>query len=82
LDPTAKIELCQIAVPEAWAGKTLQELFPAGRISVLSLIRAGRAIPVSEAGAIEKGDLVYLSGEPEEIQAMYGSQDHAKEQFK
>jgi trk system potassium uptake protein TrkA len=82
LDPTAKIELCQISAPEAWVGKTLQELFPDGRISVLSLVRVGRAIPVSEAGVIEAGDLLYLSGEPEEIRSMYRSQDHAKEQVK
>jgi trk system potassium uptake protein TrkA len=82
LDPTAKIELCQISAPEAWGGKTFRELFPDGRISMLSLVRAGRAIPVSQAGAIEAGDLVYLSGEPEEIRSIYGSQDHAKEQVK
>lgn len=80
LDPNAKIELFQIAAPEAWDGKTFQELIPDGRISVLSLVRAGRAIAVSEAGAIEAGDLVYLSGDLDEIRALLGNPDRSKEQ--
>ena len=71
-DPMAGMVVCQVVIPESWRGKAFQELFPDGLTRILSLVRAGQALPVSMVDTMAAGDLVYLSGDPVWIRALKG----------
>jgi trk system potassium uptake protein TrkA len=56
-----EVEVYELAVPDAWRGRTLGELAAGVECSLVSLTRAGRAsLPVAEA-RLEAGDLLQVS---------------------
>lgn len=70
LDDNAHFVVYQLEVPEIWQKHSLKELLPNGRSKTLAWVRAGQPLPVSEAGILETGDLLYLNAAPEEIEAL------------
>ncbi len=69
-DSQANFVVYQLEVPEIWHGRSLQELLPEGGSKTIALRRAGQPLPVSYAQTLEAGDLIYLSADPEEIEAL------------
>lgn len=69
-DGNANLAIYQLEVPEAWRGHSLQELLPEDGSKTLALTRAGQPLPVSQPQSLETGDLIYLSADPEEIEAL------------
>ena len=69
-DGKANFAVYQLEVPENWHGRSLQELLPEDRSKMLALTRAGQPLPISDTQTLETGDLVYLSADPEEIEAL------------
>lgn len=70
LDSKAKFAIYQLEVPEAWRGRSLQELLPADGGKALALTRAGQSLPISDTQSLETGDLIYLSADPEKLEAL------------
>ncbi len=70
LDSKANLVIYQLEVPENWHGRSLQELLPEDRGKVLALRRASQPVPISDEQSLETGDLIYLSVDPEEIEAL------------
>jgi trk system potassium uptake protein TrkA len=66
----AEVEIYELAVPEKWHGRSLQELLPEGQCLIVALTRAGRAMLPSSDLRLEAGDVVYLSATPEGIEAL------------
>jgi trk system potassium uptake protein TrkA len=56
-----EVEIYELSVPEAWHGRTLQDLLPAGECLAVALTRVGKAILPSPENRLETGDIVYLS---------------------
>jgi trk system potassium uptake protein TrkA len=79
LDPNVGIAIYQLEIPNNWRGRTLKELLPQDRIRVLSWMRAGQALPISDTQSFEAGDLVYLSADREEIQSLHNRLDIQQE---
>ena len=67
-DPT--LIVYQLQVPEIWQGRALQELLPEEKYKTISLTRANRQLPSSRAQLLETGDLIYLTGDPTEIESL------------
>lgn len=58
-----------LQVPASWQGRALEELLP-GEHKVLSLIRSGQSLPISNSQSLETGDLIYLMGDPVKIKTL------------
>jgi trk system potassium uptake protein TrkA len=56
-----EVEICEFWVPEAWHGRSVQDLLPEGQCLAVGLTRAGRAILPSDETLLEAGDVVLLS---------------------
>lgn len=56
-----EVEIYELSVPEAWHGRTLQDLLPAGECLAVALTRVGKAILPSPENRLEAGDIVCLS---------------------
>jgi trk system potassium uptake protein TrkA len=69
-DSKAKLAIYQLEVPEAWRGRSLRELLPEDGCKTLALTRAGQPVPVSYSQSLETGDLIYLSANPEDVEAL------------
>jgi len=69
-DSQANFTVYQIEVPENWHGRSLQELLPEGRSKIIALKRAGQPMTNLQAQSLETKDLIYLSADPEEIEAL------------
>jgi len=69
-DSQANFAVYQLEVPEIWHGRSLQELLRESRSNIIALRRSGEVLPVSDAQSLETGDLIYLSANPEEIEAL------------
>lgn len=65
-----EVEIYELAVPEAWRGRTLQDLLPAGQCLAVALTRAGRAMLPSHEIRLEAGDIVHLSATLAGIEAL------------
>lgn len=65
-----EVEIYEFAVPEAWHGKTLQDLLSEGGCVAVALTRAGQARLPSPEIKLEAGDVIHLSATLEGIQAM------------
>jgi trk system potassium uptake protein TrkA len=70
LDSNTKFALYQLEVNQNWHGRSMQDLLPAERIKVVEMKRTGKPLQVSGAQTMECGDLIYLSAEPNEIEAL------------
>jgi len=66
----AEVEIYELVVPEAWHGRSLQELLPESQCVTVALSRAGRAMLPAGALQLEAGDVVYLSATLEGIAAL------------
>lgn len=65
-----EVELYEVAVPEAWQGRRLQDLLPDNRCLAAAITRAGRAeLPTPET-RLAAGDVVLLSSTLEGIEAL------------
>jgi trk system potassium uptake protein TrkA len=67
----AEVEIYELVVPEAWHGRSLQELLPQGQSLAVALTRAGRAILPSCDLRLESGDVLYLSATLEGIESVH-----------
>ncbi len=56
-----EVEIFELAVPEAWQGRSLQDLLPAEQCLAVALTRAGRAMLPSPEVRLEAGDVLHLS---------------------
>lgn len=66
----AEVEIYELAVPEKWHGRSLQELLPEGQCLTVALTRAGRAMLPSCDLRLEVGDVIYLSATLGGIEAL------------
>ena len=67
----AEVEIYELVVPEAWHGRSLQELLPQGQCLAVALTRAGRAVLPSYDLCLESGDMLYLSATLEGIESVH-----------
>lgn len=67
----AEVEIYELVVPEAWYGRSLQELLPEGQCVAVALTRAGRAMLPSYESRLEAGDVIYLSATLEGIETLH-----------
>ncbi len=65
-----EVEIYELAVPEAWRGRSLEDLLPAGQCLAVALTRAGRAMLPSREVRLEGGDVLHLSATLEGIEAL------------
>jgi len=65
-----EVQAYEMAVPEAWQGRTLQELLPERDCLAMALTRAGQAILPARDAHLEAGDLLLLSATREGIQTL------------
>lgn len=65
-----EVNLYEFEVPQAWHGRPLQDLLPAGQGLVVAVTRAGRAILPSAVAHLQAGDVVYLSATPEGVESL------------
>lgn len=56
-----EVEIYEFSVPEAWHGRSLQDLLSEGQCLAVTLTQAGRAILPSYETLLEAGDVVLLS---------------------
>jgi trk system potassium uptake protein TrkA len=56
-----EVEIYEFSVPEAWHGRSLQDLLPEEQCLAVALTQAGRAILPSYETLLEAGDVVLLS---------------------
>lgn len=70
VDRNAIFTIYQLEVPKNWHGRTLQELVPEDRSRIMALTRAGQPLLVSSTQSLETEDVIYLSADPEEIEAL------------
>ena len=70
VDRNAIFTIYQLEVPKNWHGRTLQELVPEDRSRIMALTRAGQPLLVSSTQSLETGDVIYLSADPEDIEAL------------
>ena len=64
------IAIYQLEVPENWRGRSLQELLPEDKSKILAVSRAGQPLLISDTQILDSGDLIYLSADPAEIEAL------------
>jgi trk system potassium uptake protein TrkA len=65
-----EVQIYEIMVPEAWDGRRLDELVPAGQALAVSLTRAGRGqLPASDL-VLQSTDLLHVSATPEGAAAL------------
>jgi Trk K+ transport system NAD-binding subunit len=69
-DSHANFAVYKLNMPENWHGRPLQELLPEDLIKVLAWTRAGQHLEVSRTQSLAAGDLIYLSVDEEEIEAL------------
>ncbi len=67
----AEVQIYELVVPEAWHGRSLQELFSEGQCLTVALTRAGRAMLPSHVLSLAAGDVLYLSATREGIEALH-----------
>ena len=65
-----EVEIYEFSVPEAWHGRSLQDLLPEGQCLAVALTRAGRAILPSDEMLLEAGDVVLLSATADGIEVL------------
>jgi trk system potassium uptake protein len=70
LDGSSEFPMYQLQVPETWVDRTLQDLLPGDQITIIALIRDGSPLPTASDQSLIAGDLIYLSAEPKEIEAL------------
>jgi trk system potassium uptake protein TrkA len=70
LDSNTNFALYQLVVDEDWRGHHLAELLPGDRAKVVEWQRAGRPLEISGEKELEAGDLLYLSVDLGEIEAL------------
>jgi trk system potassium uptake protein TrkA len=80
-DSDPNLVVYQLQVPASCQGLTVQKLLPEDRGKILSLTRAGRPLPVSVGQVLETGDLIYLMGDPAEIESLRSQLDLQQEQI-
>jgi trk system potassium uptake protein TrkA len=65
-----EVEIYEFTIPENWAGKTLNELLPAGGCTPIALTRAGQAILIDCDSIIQVNDIVLVSATFDGIHAL------------
>jgi trk system potassium uptake protein TrkA len=70
LDGNANLAIYQLEAPEAWRGRSLQELLQGHPCQVLAMTRGGQPIQNWDSQPLEVGDVIYLSADPEVVEAL------------
>jgi trk system potassium uptake protein TrkA len=65
-----EVGIYEFTVPEAWCGRSLQDLLSVGQCLPVALTRAGRAMLPSSDTRLEAGDVVHLSTTLEGFEAL------------
>ncbi len=65
-----EVEICDLMVPPAWDGRTVQDLAECGSCVVAALMRAGRGMLPSPDMRLQTGDVVFVSATPEGMAAL------------
>jgi trk system potassium uptake protein TrkA len=65
-----EVEIYEFVVPDAWRGRTLEDLLPAGQCLAVALTRAGRAMLPSQGVRLEERDVLHLSATLAGIEAL------------
>ncbi len=56
-----EVEVYEVIIPEAWAGKTIEELIPCGDCKPIAVTRAGRAFLPELSTKLNEGDVFNLA---------------------
>lgn len=65
-----EVEIYELAIPEGWSGRTVQELVPAEQCLAVAITRVGRAMLPQGDLLLETDDVVHVSATLEGIQAL------------
>jgi trk system potassium uptake protein TrkA len=65
-----EVEVYELTVPDAWDGRSMQDLIGSGGCSCVALTRAGKAILPGLDTTIKAGDVLHLSATFEGIEAL------------
>ncbi len=65
-----EVEICELVVPENWAGRTVAELAATGPAVVAALTRAGRGTLPEPGTLLQAGDALHVSTTPEGLAAL------------
>jgi trk system potassium uptake protein TrkA len=80
-DSDPNLIVYQLLVPESCQGFAFQEFLPEDKYKILSLMRSNQQLPVSSVQFLETGDMIYLMGDPADIESLrsqLGSQQEQK----
>jgi trk system potassium uptake protein TrkA len=62
-----EVEIYEFALPQAWHGASLAELFPEGPCTAAAITRAGKAQMPADGTRLETGDIILVSATMEGI---------------
>lgn len=65
-----EVEICDLTLPEAWDGKTVQDLAACGSCIVAAVMRAGRGMLPTPDMRLQAGDVVYVAATVEGMAAL------------
>ena len=65
-----EVNLYEVVVPPHWQGQPVQSLFPADKMRVVALSRAGHALLPAPEFALQAGDVVHFSTIPAHLAAL------------
>lgn len=65
-----EVEICDLMVPPAWEGRTVQELAQCGSCIVAAITRAGRGLLPTSDMRLQAGDMVHVSATPDGMAAL------------
>ncbi len=65
-----EVEICDLMVPAAWDGRTVQDLAQCGSCVVAAVTRAGRGMLPTADMRLQTGDMVHVSATPDGMAAL------------
>jgi trk system potassium uptake protein len=65
-----EVEIYEVAIPEQWNGRMINDLVPPGTGVPVSITRAGKAVLPAANYALEEGDVVHISATLEGIETL------------
>jgi trk system potassium uptake protein TrkA len=79
-DSDPNLTVYQLQVPESCQGFAFQEFLPDDKYKTLSLVRSNQQLPVSSVQFLETGDMIYLMGDPADIESLRSQLGSQQEQ--
>jgi trk system potassium uptake protein TrkA len=78
-DSNAKFGVYQLRIPDLWEGRMIKDLFPENEPKLLAFTRNDKPLPLPLTQALKSGDLLHISANSEEIEALRSRLNPAKE---